>query len=128
VRLVGTRPGRALVLGQTHGRPSRLTADYARSTIRSLGSCPGFEAALRATAARHAEGFTALDIPVTVAFGTRDRLLLPWQSRRLDQLPHPTRVERLPGCGHVPIADDPDAVAALIVRSATKAQPHHVPG
>jgi pimeloyl-ACP methyl ester carboxylesterase len=117
--LLGTRPGRAVVLGQTHGRPSRLTAEYARSTIRSLGSCPGFDAVLRATAARHVEGFSGLDVPVTVAFGSRDRLLLP-RSRRLDQLPHHTRVERVPGCGHVPIADDPDAVAALIVRSSTR--------
>ena len=116
-RLVVSRPGRALVLGQTHGRPTRLTAEYARSTIRSLGTCPGFDAVLRATGARHAHGFTALDIPVTVAFGSRDILLLPGRSRRLDQLPSHTRVERLPGCGHVPIADDPAAVAALIIRS-----------
>jgi pimeloyl-ACP methyl ester carboxylesterase len=128
VRLVGTRLGRALILGQTHGRPSRLTVEYARSTIRSLGRCPAFDAVLRATAARHAEGFTALGIPVTVAFGTRDRLLRPWQSRRLDLLPYPTRVERLPGCGHVPIGDDPDAVAALIVRSATRRDRALCPG
>jgi pimeloyl-ACP methyl ester carboxylesterase len=118
--LVGSGPGRALVLGQTHGRPNRLTAEYARSTIRSLGTCPGFDAVLGATAARHAEGFTALDAPVTVAFGSRDVLLLPHQSRRLDQLPPRTRVEGLPGCGHVPMGDDPDAVAALILRAATR--------
>jgi pimeloyl-ACP methyl ester carboxylesterase len=118
--LVGSRPGRALVLGQTHGRPTRLTAEYARSAIRSLGTCPGFDAVLRATTARHIEGFTALNAPVTVAFGSRDVLLLPCQSRRLDQLPPHTRVDRLPGCGHVPIADDPAAVAALVVRTATR--------
>lgn len=118
--LVSFRLGRALVLGQTHGRSDRLTADYARSTIRSLGTCPGYDAVLGVTAARHIEGFTALDVPVTVAFGSRDILLLPHQSRRLDQLPPHTRVDRLPGCGHIPIGDDPDAVAALIVRSATR--------
>jgi pimeloyl-ACP methyl ester carboxylesterase len=123
-RLVGSRPGRALVLGQTHGRPARLTAEYARSTIHSLGTCPGFDAVLGATAARHADGFTGLDMPVTVAFGTRDRLLLPGRSRRLDQLPPQTRVARLPRCGHVPIADDRDAVTALIVRSAQRLDPH----
>ena len=120
VRLVGSRPGRALVLGQTHGRPTRLSAEYARSTLRSLGTCPAFDATLAATTARHAERFSALDTPVTVAFGSRDRLLLPGQARCLDQLPAHTRVDQLPGCGHVPIADDPDAVAALIVRSTTR--------
>jgi pimeloyl-ACP methyl ester carboxylesterase len=118
--VVGSRLGRAIVLGQTHGRPERLTTEYARSTIRSLGTCPGFDAVLAASAAHHAEGFTALDVAATVAFGSRDFLLLPHQSRRLDQLPPRTRVDSLPGCGHVPIGDDPDAVAALIVRSAAR--------
>jgi pimeloyl-ACP methyl ester carboxylesterase len=57
---------------------------------------------------------------VTVAFGSRDVVLLPRQSRHLELLPPHTRVDGLPGCGHVPIADDPDAVAALVVRSATR--------
>jgi pimeloyl-ACP methyl ester carboxylesterase len=118
--LVGSRPGRALVLGQTHGRPTHLSADYARATVRSLGTCPAFDAVLRATSERRVEGFTALDVPVTVAFGTRDRLLLPGQSRRFDQLPPGTRVSRLAGCGHVPIADDPAAVTTLITRSALR--------
>ena len=121
LRLVGSRPGRVLVLGQTHGRPIRLTAEYARSTVSSLATCPGFDAVLRATAGHRVEGFTSLDVPVTIAFGSRDVLLLPGQSRRLDQLPSGTRVESLPGCGHIPIADDPDAVAALVIRSSRRA-------
>ncbi len=127
LRLVGSRLGRALVLGQTHGRPTRLTPEYARSAIRSLGTCPGFDAVLRATAGRRAEGFTAIDVPVTIAFGSRDRLLLPSQSRHLDQLPPDTRTATLPECGHIPIADDPDAVAALILRSATRRAPAGCP-
>jgi pimeloyl-ACP methyl ester carboxylesterase len=58
-----------------------------------------------------------LDNPVTVAFGTRDRLLLRG-SRRVDQLPAGAQVVRLPGCGHLPMVDDPEAVAALIIASA----------
>ena len=116
----GFPTGTGLILGQTHGRPTRLTPEYARSAIRSLGTCPGFDAVLRATAGRRAEGFTAIDVPVTIAFGSRDRLLLPGQSRHLDLLPPDTRTATLPGCGHIPIADDPDAVAALILgRAAT---------
>jgi pimeloyl-ACP methyl ester carboxylesterase len=119
-RMVGSRLGRALVLGQTHGRPTRLTAAYARLAIRSLGTCVGFDAVLRATARRRVEGFSDFDVPVTVAFGSRDVLLLPSQARRLGQLPPHTRVDQLPGCGHVPIADDPDAVADLVLRSTTR--------
>ncbi len=120
VRLVRSRLGRVLVLGQTHGRPTHLTAEYATSAVRSLGTSAGFDTVLRATASRHAGGFAHLDTPVTLAFGSRDVLLLPGQSRRLDLLPPGTRVERLVGCGHIPIADDPDAVASLIIRAATR--------
>jgi pimeloyl-ACP methyl ester carboxylesterase len=47
------------------------------------------------------------------------------QSRHLDQLPPGTRVVELPGCGHVPMADDPEAVTAVIVESAARALAEH---
>jgi pimeloyl-ACP methyl ester carboxylesterase len=118
-RLVRYRLGRVLALGQTHGRPAALSPDYARDTIRTMGRCPGFDATLRATLLRHYEATSRpVTAPVTVAFGSRDRLLLRRQSRHLDELPAGTRVAELPGCGHVPMADDPAAVAALITASA----------
>lgn len=117
-RLVGYRLGRALVLGQTHGRPARLTPEYARAAIHSLGTSPGFDAALKATGTRRIQATAPLGAPVTVAFGSRDLLLLPHQSRHLDQLPPATHVRTLPGCGHVPIADNPGAVIALITQTA----------
>jgi len=48
-------------------------------------------------------------------------LLLRHQSRHLDQLPPGTRAEPRPAGGHVPMADNPAAVTALIVQSATRA-------
>jgi pimeloyl-ACP methyl ester carboxylesterase len=113
--------GRALVLGQTHGRPMRLTAGYAQAAIEALGGCPGFEATFTATAPRRYLATTPITAPVTVAFGSRDRLLLRHQSRSPFQLPPGTRRAALPGCGHVPMADDPRAVTALITRSARRA-------
>jgi pimeloyl-ACP methyl ester carboxylesterase len=118
-RLVASRLGRPLVLGQTHGHPMRLSTEYARAAVTELGRCPGFDAALAGTAKRHFVATGPITAPVTVAFGSRD-LLLRRGSRRLDQLPPQTRTEALPGCGHLPIADDPAAVAALIVRGATQ--------
>ncbi|HEX5304169.1 MAG TPA: alpha/beta fold hydrolase [Streptosporangiaceae bacterium] len=119
-RLVSYRLGRVLVLGQTHGRPMRLTAGYARAAVEAMGRCPGFEAALAGTARRRYLATTPIAAPVTVAFGSRD-LLLRRGSRHLDQLPPNHRAEALRGCGHVPMADDPAAVAALITRAATRA-------
>jgi len=118
--LMGSRLGRATVLGQTHGRPTRLTPDQARRTVRALGTCPGFDAALTASVGRHYRAEPGPSgVPVTVAFGSRDLVLLPWQSRHVEQLPSGTRIASLPGCGHVPVFDDPGAVTSLITESLT---------
>jgi pimeloyl-ACP methyl ester carboxylesterase len=122
-RLVGHPAGRVLVLGQSHGRPARMTAEQARAVIHDLGTCPGFDASLTATLGRHYVSPGPLGAPVTVAFGTRDLILLPWQSRHLDELPPDTRVTTLPRCGHFPMADDPDAVVAQIVASTARSVP-----
>ena len=49
--VVGHPLGRIVVLGQTHGRPVRMSPGRARATIRAMASCPGFDAAMRATTA-----------------------------------------------------------------------------
>jgi pimeloyl-ACP methyl ester carboxylesterase len=119
-RVVSYRLGRNLVLGQTHGRPGRMPVDRAREEIHELGTSQGFDAALSATAPRHYRAGSPIDAPVTVAFGSRDRLLLRRQSRRLGELPAHTRVGELPGCGHVPSPADAPAVIALITASAAR--------
>jgi pimeloyl-ACP methyl ester carboxylesterase len=120
-QLVNYRLGRALILGQTHGRPMRMTSGHAQAAIRAMGTCPGFDEVLAATNKRRYLAAAPIGAPATVAFGSRDRLLLPHQSRHLDQLPRGTHVAALPGCGHVPMADDPQAVAAVITETARRA-------
>jgi pimeloyl-ACP methyl ester carboxylesterase len=115
---VNYRAGRALVLGQTHGHPTRLTPAYAREAVTSMGTCPGFEATLAATARCRYLATAPITAPLTLAFGSRDVLLLPRQSRHVDQLPPGTQAETLPGGGHVPMPDAPGAVAELITRTA----------
>ena len=119
--LVAHPLGRVLVLGQTHGRPTRVTPDHARAEIAELSTAPGFDAALAATVHRHYRADAALGAPVTVAIGSRDLVLLSHRSRRLDQLPPGTRSAALPGCGHLPMSDDPAAVTALISATAERA-------
>jgi pimeloyl-ACP methyl ester carboxylesterase len=121
-RLMRYRVARVLVLGQTHGQPSRITPEYARMAVRAMGTGPGFDAVLRATEPRCYRSGPPIDAPVSIAFGSRDFLLRPGQSRHLDQLPPGSRVQTLSGCGHVPMADDPAAVAAFIV-AATRPVP-----
>jgi pimeloyl-ACP methyl ester carboxylesterase len=120
-RLVNYRLGRALVLGQTHGRPFRISPGYARTAVRALGTCPGFDATLKATTRGYRSG-PPIGAPVTVAFGSRD-LLLRRRSRHLGELPPGTRPGSLPHCGHVPMADNPAAVTALITAASARGLP-----
>jgi pimeloyl-ACP methyl ester carboxylesterase len=127
-RLVCYRPGRLVILGQSHGRPLRLTAERARLAIRSLRSGPGFDATLAATTHRRYRGGATLEAPITVAFGSRDLILLRRQSRHLDQLPPGVRTLELAGCGHIPMSDDPEAVVALIMTVTGVADGRVCPG
>ncbi len=116
-RVVAFPIGRAIVFGQSHGHPMRLSPAYARAAIRAMASGPGFESTMKATAHRRFTTTRPITAPVTVEFGSRDFVLLPRQSRRVDQLPRGTRVQKLAGCGHVPMYDDPRAVADFIKTS-----------
>jgi len=125
-RLVNYRLGRALVLGQTHGRPFHITPGYARTAIRALGTSPGFDDTLKATTRGYRAG-PPIKAPVTVAFGSRDLLLLRHQSRHADELPPGTRWVTLPHCGHVPMTDDPVAVTAFITAASARGLPDEGP-
>jgi len=57
-------------------------------------------------------------IPVTIAWGTKDRLLRPPQVLIAKaRLPH-ARIRPLPGCGHVPMTDDPALVADVLLQGS----------
>jgi pimeloyl-ACP methyl ester carboxylesterase len=127
--LVGSRAGRILVLGQVIGRPARVDGAEARDLIHTLATSRGFGATLRATLKRHYVSGAGISAPVSVAFGSRDRLLLRSQSRHLDELPRDTHLGTVPGCGHVPTVDDAPAVLAFIASSVARAtgfvEDHH---
>ncbi|MEJ2860141.1 alpha/beta fold hydrolase [Actinomycetospora flava] len=54
-------------------------------------------------------------VPTTVGWGARDFLLPRWQSKRLRRALPGAAVYVLPGCGHVPMGDDPHLVADLVL-------------
>ena len=119
--LVTTRVGRALLLAQIVGRPTQMTPAQAREAVAAIGRAPGFRATLRATLHRRYLARGPIAAPVTLAFGTRDRILLPSQSRHVDQLPAHTRQVELKGAGHVPMTDARLGIVALIERTASLA-------
>jgi pimeloyl-ACP methyl ester carboxylesterase len=88
--------------------------------VSDMARSPGFTATFDATLHRHYSAEPELDVPTTVAFGSRDRLLLR-QSRHVEQLPRGATRQVLHGCGHVPMSDDPDAVVAVITAGVHRA-------
>jgi pimeloyl-ACP methyl ester carboxylesterase len=116
--MMGSPAGRTVVLAQSHGRPWAMTPEQARTLLRDMGTSPGFDAVLWATFPRRYVASQPLGMPVSIAFGSRDRVLLRRQSRHLDELPPGTRPQTIPGGGHVPFADNPEAVAAFVTAAA----------
>lgn len=111
--------GRRLMLWQYIARPERVPPAAAIEIARAFGRSPGFDTHLEATISQRFVGGRSIAVPVTVAFGGKDRVLLRHQSRHRDELPPQTRWFELPGCGHVPTHDDPALVAETILKGST---------
>jgi pimeloyl-ACP methyl ester carboxylesterase len=90
--------------------------DDAVRLVRDLANAAGFEQTLAATHMRRFEGGRDIGVPVTMVFGTRDRIV-PAGARRRDELPSHTRWLEPQGLGHVPMWDDPQLVARILLSS-----------
>lgn len=115
-RGVSSATGRRLLLSNMYGQPAKLDPEAARRDIEMLGRSTGFDATLpNLSSYEFRDGAALAGVPVTIGWGTRDRLLIyPRQTERAKRaLPHARHVE-LERCGHLPMHDDPDAVAALL--------------
>ncbi|TJZ59258.1 alpha/beta fold hydrolase [Streptomyces piniterrae] len=106
--------GRASLTGTIYAHPGRRSAEAVAAETRALREAPGFAQTL---AAGRGVRFTddVPDIPVTIGWGSRDRLLLRRQGVRAKHTIPGARLVRLPGCGHVPMNDDPALVARVIL-------------
>ncbi|MBB4663638.1 alpha/beta fold hydrolase [Conexibacter arvalis] len=115
-RVVASAPGRVVALGVFYGRPAALDAAVAREDLRMLGAAPAFDRTLGPLGRyRFADGAALDGVPVTIGWGARDRLLLyPSQPRRARAALPRARHVVLERCGHLPMHDDPDQVAALL--------------
>lgn len=115
--LLGNAAGRSTFLGLVFGKPWALDAQVAVDTVEGLLGASGFDAALASfTEFRLPDRSTLDDIPITIAWGNRDILLTyATQSRRAREVLPGARHVTLPGSGHTPFYDDPDACARLLL-------------
>jgi pimeloyl-ACP methyl ester carboxylesterase len=116
-RLAKSKSGRALMFGWITSHPANIDPD------RALGDLLAFNRAVPALRriVHEATPFTGqvqAGVPVTVAWGSRDLVLPPYQARvARSALPQASHVTLL-GCGHVPMSDDPSRVAEVLLRGS----------
>jgi pimeloyl-ACP methyl ester carboxylesterase len=113
-RLSRSAAGRAALTSTIYARPGRRSPEAVVAETLALAHAEGFADTLRAgTTVQFTDDIPGL--PVTVAWGTRDRLLVRRQGIRAKHIIPRARLVRLPGCGHVPMNDDPALVARVIL-------------
>jgi pimeloyl-ACP methyl ester carboxylesterase len=106
--------GRTMLTSTIYARPGRRSPEAVVAETLALAQGTGFDATLRAgSTVRFTDDLPGL--PVTVAWGSRDMLLVRRQGVRAKQILPRARLVRLPGCGHCPMNDDPALVARVIL-------------
>jgi pimeloyl-ACP methyl ester carboxylesterase len=118
-RIVASPAGRRISVGMVVAKPDGLSRERTLGDALSMRRGKGFIAMARALHGYAFDG--APDVPVTIAWGDHDRILIPRQATRAEQrLPLATHVG-LAGCGHVPMSDDPELIAATILATTNAA-------
>lgn len=108
--------GRVVIGGLLYAHPTWQPADVAYADALSLKRSRAFLDVARAGVGY--PGFRSrIDVPVTVAWGTRD-LILPFSQAAVarERLPEARHVS-LEGAGHVPMYDATDEILALIEKT-----------
>ena len=119
-RALATPAGRKLLLSQVFARPERMTVDAAVEATRNFADSPGVPGALEALRQGRFDGGDAIDVPVTMIWGDRERLLprRERQAARSARAVPGARLVWLEGCGHTPTWDDPPRVAQAILNAS----------
>ncbi len=115
--LSATAAGRAILAGMLYADPTQCPPGAVTACLRSLRESAGFDATLRAGRAHGLLSGQIPGIPLTIVWGTADRVLLPRQARRAIAMLPQAQLIWLPGCGHVPMNDAPELVADVILQA-----------
>ncbi len=111
--LRGAGARRAALAGSV-AHPDRVPYEAAVRIARAYASAPGFVAASNAMRAGRFTAGARIDVPVTLVWCQKDRLIA-----RPRQLPFAAHERVLADCGHVPMYDDPAAVAAVLLAGSS---------
>ena len=118
--LLRLAPLRALFFAQYAAHPARISPAEALGDADALIGAASFDDVCAAFTGYLAPTNAADRVPVTIAWGNKDRLLLPRQLERARRRLPRARHVLITGAGHLMMRDDPHAVAD-VVRSGVRA-------
>ncbi len=121
--LARSTAGRALIYAAIVSKPSQVTPKQASDDMEAFLAARSAVNAILAAAVPYS-GIIPAGVRVTVAWGTRDHLLPPHQAQVARARIPQANIVLLPGCGHVPMTDNPQLVAdVLLAGSRPSARP-----
>jgi pimeloyl-ACP methyl ester carboxylesterase len=108
--MAASSPGRRLLLRSAVAHPSRVPTAESEHLVRAYARAPGFIPVNNAMRAGRFEGLERIRVPLTLAWPEHDGLVKrpPW-------LPDNVRNVTIPDAGHIPMWDDPQAVAEILI-------------
>lgn len=106
---------RRLALAGSVGRPEAVPPEDAARLVRAYARGPGFRAVNREMRAGMFARMASIRVPVTLLWPELDRLI-----ERPRVQPPSVRELELRGCGHIPMWDDPPAVAAALLAGSSR--------
>lgn len=110
--------GRKLIGLPLYAYPERHSAESTYGDALALKNCPAFFRTIRSGV--HYAFDAEVPVPTTVAWGTKDYVLLYGQAETAKKRLPDARHEPLPGAGHVPMIDDPDRVIGLVTETVAQ--------
>ena len=110
--LMSSARARGAMLRTTVAHPERIPRAEAKALVLDWLGSPGYDAANAEMRAAVFEEPERVTVPVTIAWGSEDRLVA---APRRERMPPGTRYLVLEGCGHTPTWDDPDRVTELLL-------------
>ncbi|MGB3351836.1 MAG: alpha/beta fold hydrolase [Mycobacterium sp.] len=118
--LVNNRIGRTALLAQFSAKPWALDCDLVLRELRNFASSPSLfdalQALIRGPKQQGAPSGT-LHAPVVIGWGRKDRVTLPRQAQRAQELFPDARMHWFSDCGHFPHWDKPAETVRLILDS-----------
>ncbi len=114
-RLVRSPGGRRLALLGSVAHPDRVPAEDAAALVEAYAEAPGFSRVNRAMRAGTFTRLAEVDVPVTLVWPDRDRLVA-----RPHSVPPSVREIVLRDAGHIPMWDDPEGVADAVLAGSSR--------